>query len=205
MNAKYILAAALLAGSAATQAGIVFSDNFNAETPGLSTTPSNFTLVAGTVDVIGNGPSGPLFDLLPGHGYYIDLDGSTFQGGTLRRDLSLNAGVTYTASFDLAGSQRPDISNIVTVGFGPASAMFIRFSSDPFATFQLFFTPITTGTYALSFANGGGDNIGALLDNVLVTFPTATSAAVSEPESVALMLAGLGIGGLVSRRRVQRA
>ena len=203
MNAKYILAAALLAGSAATQAGIVFSDNFDAETPGLNRTPSNFTLVAGSVDVIGLGSG---FDLVPGHGRYIDLDGSTRQGGTLRRNLSLDAGVVYTASFDLAGSHRPDFSNIVTVAFGSLLPVaYTRFSSDPFVTLQLFFTPLTTGTYGLSFTNSGGDNIGALLDNVLVTSSVGPSAAVSEPESVALMLTGLGIGGLVSRRRVQRA
>ena len=203
MNAKHILAAALLAGSTATQAGVVFSDNFNTQVPG-SNTPTSFTLVAGTVEIIGTGTNGTYFDLLPGNGYYIDLDGYTAQGGTLRTSFSLTAGTLYTAMFDLAGSQRGD-TNIVDVTFGSLpTATYTLASPAPFGTFQLAFTPATTGSYSLTFTNRGGDYVGALLDNVSVTFPMQ-STAVPEPESAALMLAGLGIGGWVSRRRVQRA
>jgi hypothetical protein len=40
----------------------------------------------------------------------------------------------------------------------------------------------------------GGDNVGALLDNVSVS-------AVPEPEIYAMLLAGLGLMGVMSRRR----
>ena len=42
--------------------------------------------------------------------------------------------------------------------------------------------------------NRGGDNVGALLDNVTVT-------AVPEPESYAMIMAGLGLMGFIVRRR----
>lgn len=199
---KYVLAAALLAGSVAAHAVTIFSDNFDNETPGLNRTPSNFALLSGSVDIIGSGPNGSSNDVLPGNGYYIDLDGSTGQGGTLQIEFTLQPGTTYVASFDLAGSQRGD-SNAVTVDFGSQSAMYTLASGDPFKTFQLSFTPAANAnpqiSYALRFSDGGNDSVGALLDNVSVT------TAVPEPASVALMLSGLGVVGWAGRRRNRRA
>ena len=48
----------------------------------------------------------------------------------------------------------------------------------------------------LSFDHAGADNMGLMLDNVSVT-------AVPEPETYALMLAGLGLIGFSVRRRVR--
>lgn len=54
------------------------------------------------------------------------------------------------------------------------------------------------GLTTLSFSAGGKqDSYGGSLDNVVVT-------AVPEPETYALMLAGLGIVGAIARRRNQR-
>lgn len=54
------------------------------------------------------------------------------------------------------------------------------------------------GSTTLSFSAGGTmDSYGGSLDNVVVT-------AVPEPESYALMLAGLGLVGAIARRRNQR-
>src|SRR5688500_10780354 len=66
----------LACGSAAAQT--LFFDDFNNEFPGLNRVPNGgWTVTSGTVDIIGNGPNGELFDARPGNGYYIDLDGSS--------------------------------------------------------------------------------------------------------------------------------
>jgi hypothetical protein len=67
-----VVVALLVVAVAPASAATIFSDNFNTQTPGLNATPSNWTVSAGTVDIIGTGPNGALFDKLPGNGYYID-------------------------------------------------------------------------------------------------------------------------------------
>lgn len=172
---------------------LVFADNFNSNTLGLNKVPTGWTVTNGTVDIIGTG----FYDLQPGHGAYIDLDGSTSNAGILSTSLSLTAGVTYTAAFSLAGNQRNASTESVTVAFGDTSFVYAMPSSQAFTTYSLAFTPSASGSFALSFSNAGGDNVGALLDNVSVT-------AVPEPQSLALLLAGVVVTGAVARRRQLR-
>jgi hypothetical protein len=193
MSLRHLLLAGLVAGASTAQAAVVFSDDFNADTLGLNYTGfvNGWTVSDGTVDLIGTG----FFDLHPGNGNYVDLDGSTSNAGVLTQSLSLTAGVTYTASFSLGGSNRGD-TNLVDVMFGTSLSNFTLLSADPLATQSISFTPGSDGTYTLSFSNGGGDNLGAILDNVMVSTP-----AIPEPETYALMLAGLGLMAAVARRR----
>ena len=199
MKTPQVLAAVLLSAAGAANAVTVFSDNFNADVNGLNTVSfvGGWSVANGSVDTIGSPP--PFFDLIPGNGHYIDLDGTSNDAGEFSKALLLTAGVTYTASFDLAGSHRND-SNTVDVAFGTTLNTYTLASADPLGTASLVFTPGATGLYSLSFANRGGDNIGALLDNVNVTMTTA----VPEPSTYALMLAGLAGVGAVARRRVKR-
>lgn len=200
MPRKHLIA--LLAGLAwagAAPAATVFTDNFDGNTLGLNATPAGWTVTGGTVDIIGSTGSGSLFDLLPGNGAYIDLDGSTGASGLLSVSLGLTAGVEYTATFNLAGSQRGS-AETGTVSFGGASLDYALASSDPFAAFTLSFTPGASGTFDLSFQNAGGDNLGALLDNVSVTSNGGVTP-IPEPETYALMLAGLALVGCAARRR----
>lgn len=192
-----LTALAALASSNVSRADTIWTDNFDANTLGLNSAPSGWTATAGTVDIIGSNFSGALFDLLPGHGAYIDLDGSTGKAGSLTTLLTLTAGVQYTANFELAGSQRGS-TETGKVSFGTASLAYDIASAVGFMGYSLTFTPTTTGQYALSFQNDGGDNIGALLDNVAVADATAP---VPEPETYALLGAGLLAVGFVSRRR----
>jgi hypothetical protein len=195
MRARHLVIAGLMAGASAAQAVTVFSDDFNADTNGLNATVfvGGWTVANGTVDIIGAPP--PFFDLIPGNGHYIDLDGSSSNAGEFSKALSLTGGVTYTASFQLAGSHRGD-TNIVDVSFGSALGTYTLASPDPLGTQTLVFTPGASGIFSLTFANRGGDNLGALLDNVEVT-----TAAIPEPSTYALMLAGLAGVGFVARRR----
>ncbi|MDE2388323.1 MAG: DUF642 domain-containing protein [Betaproteobacteria bacterium] len=190
---KIALALALALSPALSHAAVtIFSDNFDTDALALNQTTFNggWTVSGGTVDLIGN-PG--FFDFLPGNGRYVDLDGSTNQAGEFHKNLTLTAGVQYTLSFDLAGSQRGSNEN-VNINFGSSIGNLTVNSSDPFAAHTLLFTPGATGSYSVIFQNSGGDNVGALLDNVSVT-------AVPEPETYAMLLTGLGLLGFAARRR----
>ncbi|HEX5371748.1 MAG TPA: PEP-CTERM sorting domain-containing protein [Aquabacterium sp.] len=192
MIARSLIAMSIALASVGAQAATtVFEDNFDANALSISNpTPIGWTVSNGSVDVIGQ-PA--FYDLEPGNGRYIDLDGSSSNAGELTKSLAFNAGWLYTATFSLAGSNRSS-TEIVDVTFGTTTATYTLLATDPFATYSLTFAPAASGVFNLTFANRGGDNIGALLDNVKVT-------AVPEPGSLALVLAGLGVVGFAARRR----
>jgi hypothetical protein len=182
-------------------AATLFEDAFNTTTTAAlnQTVFTNFNVTGGTVDVIGNGFN----DLLPGNGLYVDLDGSSNQAGlfSTKNSFSLVPGTTYTLSFSLAGSQRGD-TNLVTVTLGSAfNQTFTRLSGDPFTTVSANISVLAPVTAPLTFQNAGGDNTGALLDNVSLT--SNAVAAIPEPENYAMMLAGLGVMAFLLRRKKQ--
>lgn len=193
MLVRHLVLAGLLAGASAAQAAVVFSDDFNADTLGLNYNAfvNGWTVSDGTVDLIGTG----FFNFYPGNGNFVDLDGSTGNAGVLSKSLSLTAGLTYTASFSLGGSTRGD-TNQVAVAFGTSLANFTLLSADPLAPQSISFTPGSSGNYTLSFSNAGGDNLGAILDNVAVS-----TTPIPEPQTYAMMLAGLATLLVAARRR----
>ena len=149
--------------------------------------------VVSAVDVIGAQGSERLFNLVPGLGTYIDLDGTSTRPGALTRTLELTAGVTYEARFDLAGSQRGRATSGV-VSFGSAVRSYHLASDAPFTTMTLRFTPDAGGSASLVFQNDPAEWRGALLDNVVV-------AAIPEPGTAGLLLAGIALmAGVVGRR-----
>lgn len=188
-----LLFSTAMAASASTHANLLFEDNFNAEARKLNTTLSNWTVSNGSIDVIGTG----YFDFYPGNGNYLDLDGSSRNAGkiTTLTSFALNPGFTYLLSFDLGGSKRGD-SNSVNVALGNFSETFTLASSAGWQNITRSITVQGDMSSRLSFDHAGGDNMGLILDNVSVT-------AVPEPETYALMLAGLGLVGFVARRRMR--
>lgn len=173
MRSNFFTALAAIVGTllvwSPSQAQVIFSDNFDANNPGLNVVPSGWTIGnTGTVDLIGvcNG-NAPFFDAFPGNGCYVDLDGSTTTPGLLQKSFLLDAGVTYILNFDLGSTQ----SNVVDVAFGTTTAQYSLNGTQPFATQTLSFAPITSGSYNVSFLNQGGDNNGVLLDNVTLAAP----------------------------------
>jgi hypothetical protein len=193
---RSLLAAALtvaLAGSAS--ATVIFSDNFNAQNGGAGQLNFNafsgWTVSNGSVDLIGAGTG---FDFYPGNGLYVDLDGSTGNAGDLTANMPFAAG-TYQLSFSLGGNARGGANDQVTVSLGSWSEVFNVPSNFPFTTITRTFT--TTGGQ-LKFSHAGGDNIGAILDNVSVS-------TVPEPVSL-LVFGGLLVGGIAAvRRRMAKA
>jgi hypothetical protein len=177
-----------LAVSTASQAAVIFQDNFNSENGGFGTLNhssfANWEITGGTVDLIGNG----FFDFYPGNGLYVDLDGSTSQAGIMSTKANFAAG-TYNLNFDLGGSQRGDM-NTIDVSLGSWSTSLVLNSSDPLKTFSFIFS--TTGG-SLTFHNRGGDNIGAIFDNVTVS-------TVPIPAAAWLFVSALAGLGVLSRR-----
>jgi len=188
-------AAALSTGAhAATGANIIFTDNFNADATGLNATPAGWTIVDGSVDIIGKGSS---FDLLPGYGHYVDLDGSTGQAGTLSMSFSGLADGEYTLEFALAGNQRVKGQEDVQVGFGGQDYVFSPAEMKGFQHHAVTGYAVN-GTLTVTFHDLSNDNVGALLDHVKIS---TNVSAVPEPASAALLLAGLGAIGFAARRR----
>lgn len=190
MKFRMLAVTAALVASAGAQAAPVWSDNFDANALATNSVPAGWYIGnAGTVDVIG---APAFFDLLPGNGRYIDLDGSNNLAGKLTTDLTLAAG-TYTVTFDLAGNQRDGTTDPVSVMFGTTSGSYSLAPSAGFSSHSLTFT--TDGsTFSLSFLDGRDGNVGALLDNVSIS-------AVPEAGNLSMMLAGIAALGFAARRR----
>jgi hypothetical protein len=202
---KTMVVAALLLGSSLTHAATIFSDNFDTYVPDqLNWVPpgsSGWTVIDGTIDLHGAGGS---YDVLPGNGSYVDLDGSSLDSGLFSTSLNLIGGEMYRLSFDLGGSQRGNRSETVEVNFGSTTSSYVINVTDSFSTYTLEFTPGSDGAYSLSYLNVGGDNRGAFLDNVSVSSGPVPASSVPEPATYAMLLSGLGIMGLMARRSKTR-
>lgn len=188
-------ALALFAGQAS--AAVVLSDDFNADAQGLNS-PGDATFLStaspGSIDIIGTG----FFDLQPGNGNYVDLDGSSGSGhnpaGQLTSIATFGPG-SYTLTFDLAGNLRGAAPQTTTVSLGSFSQVFAPANTDGFGTQTIHFHTTTGGS--LVFTEGGpSDQQGNLLDNITLT------SGIPEPASWALFVVGFAcLGGLLRARR----
>ncbi len=168
----------------------LLNDTFNTENGGAGALNfsqfANWEVTRGTVDLIGV-PS--FFDYYPGNGLYVDLDGSTGQGGRMesRTTFTLNPGV-YELRFDLGNDPGfPGDVNTAVVSLGNSYSE--SFSREGYApgqgpppnvpletvVRQITVTSPTTGK--LVFDQAGGDNGGLVIDNVRLTQISAVDIA----------------------------
>lgn len=181
-----------------SSAAILF-DDFNSQAAKLDWNGgANFTVTAGSVDLVTDGMYG--IRCIGLSGGCVDLIGSEVppatSGTLISIALNLNPGV-YNLSFDYSGNQRGAAASSFTADIaGLTFNSGLLASSTPFARFSQGFTIDTAGSYNLRFAQARGPgNEGNIIDNVSL-------AAIPEPASWAMMIAGFGlVGGALRRRR----
>lgn len=185
-----------LAGGAS--AATVFSDNFDGYGSTTVTNASDAVFLgvwkttSGTVDYLAPPPAS-FSNLCLGTGSCVDLDGSTRNAGVFSTVASFAAG-SYELAIELFGSGRGTTES-VTISMGSWSTTIANILSADNASQTFSFT---TSGGNLSFANAGGDNIGAVLSSVQL-------AAVPVPAAGLMLLGALGGLGAMRRRKAKAA
>jgi len=192
--------AATLASATDSRAAVLLFDDFNSESQSLNHTPfANWSVSAGSVDVIGTG----FYDFYPGNGNYVDLNGSSGAIGALTSNTVFGAG-TYTLTFTLGGSNGGDgnvdpSAKTTRVIFGNF-VQDITLASNAGLTTQSFTFTTTGGNLTFASLPGGnefGPYVGNVLDNVQVS-------AVPELSTWGMMLIGFAGMGLLAYRRSKK-
>jgi hypothetical protein len=127
----------------------------------------------------------------------------------LHQQITLTAGTNYVLSYDFGALGQLGLGQTLTARVFDGEVLLATLDSTAFVTNDL---GATFKRYSLGFTAGNGPtnlffnvdpatiNIDGVLDNV-----TVTTAAVPEPESWILMLAGFGLVGGMARRRAAMA
>lgn len=194
---KKVLAAALLASPllAIASGNLIHNGSFEADTQAGGSWSILSGLSGWSAGGLGvelrNGVSGSALD----GSNFVELD--TTGNSWISQTFASVAGQTYQLSFSYA--QRPDhlgaASNGLAWSAGNVSNAAVgQDGNTGWTTVTAYFTATANSTTLSFSALGKSDSMGTSLDKVSVS-------AVPEPESYALMLAGLAVVGLIARRR----
>lgn len=206
-------AAALCIAAPAAADTLVFGDTFDAENGGIGAAEySGFSLWTGAnVDLLAPGYFASLCQLAGGSTPCVDMEGSG-NGSLVTKAAYALAPGSVTMTFDLAGDQRGRSGNGVTVSLTSVlgavlfSEAFNLPSDAGFTTFSRTITLADPTSARLGFLSvGPADSMGMLLDNVFVRAGAPVVSPIPEPETWAMLMAGLGLVGAASRRRRSRA
>ena len=138
-------------------------------------------------------------DLSSGSGFFgntpvagVFVDTLTF---TVTTSSTFNASITTAVN----GTQDVDFTSIVVT---PGALSFVSLLGDPV---EVWATPaagfgLTPGVYTLTLSGTNSASMGSYGGNLALT-PSGPTTPVPEPESYALLLAGLGMVALLRRRR----
>ncbi|MDD5363871.1 MAG: choice-of-anchor C family protein [Gallionellaceae bacterium] len=205
---KIILLAALafnLSTSAYAASNLISNGGFESySTSGLVGGHNFYTADAGSNAIDGWTIGGTSVDLIFGGSYgavtgtSIDMLGSPGPG-SLSQIFDTIAGQTYILTFDLSantGSDNTPAAKALYVSLNDAQVAAYTGTST-ITSESLSFTATSEHT-TLSFASGPTGGSGAVLDNVAV-------AAVPEPETYAMLMAGIGLLGFMGRGKKRSA
>jgi len=190
---------ALCALPAASQADVLLDENFNELTPennavDVGAFKAQFGL-SSSVDIV-SGAECPA----PASGNCVQLNGSgpPMRFGVLQSKMSFSPG-TYFVSFDLINPS--DIATSATVTLGETRELFQLPAHDETTGVvkNADFTVGSIGSPQLVISSGGF-NIGAILDNVIVS-TTPVGVGVPEPATLGLLALGIAGVGFATRRR----
>ena len=153
------------------QETVLFFDDFDNENNGRGvdnwTNFVHWNVLEGCVDLHGNG----YFDVQPGNGLYVDMDGSCQEAGTIemKNAVQLIPGASYTVEMWLAGNQRWETNDSMVVTLGEVwSERFVLGADDDFALYTRHIEVSDTANVRLRYAHFGGDDQGILLDLVRI-------------------------------------
>ena len=199
MNLRSLLAstvgiAALTQFASPVGAVTLINENFNAATQGVNLTGaltgSVFSVSAGNVDVIGTNS----FDIYPGNGNYIDLNGST--SGTI-----VSSNVTLLGTNTLTFDYGKNVVGSADIFFGGTKIGALTAPSGNTLIPQLPITFNGTQTGALSFVSTNAGVGGIVLDNIKLD---SVATSVPEPEAFPGLLLFAG-GALMLRKKLAKS
>ena len=201
LKTSIAVAALALAGAAHAAGPNLVADGTFAGSAGGYTTVNGgdsigaWTVGGASVDWIGS------YWTAPGGTNSIDLDGNA--PGAISQSISGLAAGEYQVTFDLAGNPDGGVTDkLVNVSLGNGAVQQVNFDTATrgagmgWVTETLTFNVASGDTLSFVSADASGP-YGAALANISVT-------AVPEPASVGLLLAGIGMIGVMSSRRRAR-
>lgn len=194
---------AVFALACSSQAGVVLSDDFesyaiggNIDTVSAPNAFGSWNVAVGSVDLLSNFTGLTCFS----GSQCVDMDGSTLAAGSIFQTVNFTGGLTYTLTFYYSGNQRGGLDTmVVTLGTQSITLTDIA-SSVPWTQASVQFTPAVDISGNIIFSHGGSDNVGILLDDVVLADNRNGTAPIPEPSTVVLVCAGLACTALLRKR-----